>query len=925
MTTRILLAPAPPAVRPRQSRRSPSIVAVIAVLVVAASPRVDAQPADSDPPTDVTPTRKKLTGVVAEMEPVVRPDAEKVTLHGYALEPADMEVELRKTQGILSRLARGTTRTFGGTPAALPIDVRPHDDAYYVVTSSIAQKEDVRAAVEQVGGRIVEATSGAWVVSMDGAQAEQLAELQTQAGTVPETVWVGRYAPEFKRTPALDQHLEYLKDKAAPTPQPGGQVPALPPDLVTEIPADEDAEEDDDPSDAFDMPTDLGDDAVRLIPVNIYLFPGEQAANTVGLLERMGVEDVEAGEAAGNVVIRASVPAESIDQITQIEAVQAIDPFVLPTTRNDVAAQIIGVANPTPFQGDNQVVGHADSGLDIGANDQNLHEAFRGHLRQAFALGRNGDWSDWGGHGTHTAGSIVGSGSMFRGIAPQAELVHQSLGDATGGLGGIPPNYGTLFDQAYNEGARVHSDSWGLPIRLVPHLARKYLNGRQVDQWSWNNGAVRDMLIVIANGNDGTLGVGSPATAKNALSVGATETLRPTFGYDNADNPDDSASFSSVGPTEDGRIKPDIVAPGTWIASARTQAEQVPWSSNVENLNEWGTTQGFTWSTAAALSGTHSWHSSHAAGEIFTDIVRTTQFDTHGIGSLLVRFSILGNSGSNNRLCVAARQGSNSWIPVDCVPETSHQNWRSYSVALPDSLLSTANVEVAIFLFNDNPSAEDVNLFVDDVSVTSFGCWGTIGNQELDVPGGPGDRLYTLCGGTSMATPIVAGAAAVVRESLIDAGEAAPSAELIKAILINSANAIGGARPNNETGWGRLDLLAAFGTPQLYDHTMSLDDGQQASYDFQIVDPGTPLRVTLVWADPPAEQLVNDLDLVLRGPGEHPQTAACETTLAPDVVNNVESREVASPATGPWKADVCATDIESGPQPFAIVISGGIQ
>jgi hypothetical protein len=106
---------------------------------------------------------------------------------------------------------------------------------------------------------------------------------------------------------------------------------------------------------------------------------------------------------------------------------------------------------------------------------------------------------------------------------------------------------------------------------------------------------------------------------------------------------------------------------------------------------------------------------------------------------------------------------------------------------------------------------------------------------------------------------------------------------------------------------------------------MSLDDGQQASYDFQIVDPGTPLRVTLVWADPPAEQLVNDLDLVLRGPGEHPQTAACETTLAPDVVNNVESREIASPATGPWKADVCATDIESGPQPFAIVISGGIQ
>ena len=63
----------------------------------------------------------------------------------------------------------------------------------------------------------------------------------------------------------------------------------------------------------------------------------------------------------------------------------------------------------------------------------------------------------------------------------------------------------------------------------------------------------------------------SPATGKNVLSTGASEnvtgTLAATYGL-YADGPDTMADFSSRGPCEDGRIKPDLVAPGTWIASA---------------------------------------------------------------------------------------------------------------------------------------------------------------------------------------------------------------------------------------------------------------------------------------------------------------------------------------------------------------------
>src|SRR3954452_2429247 len=87
------------------------------------------------------------------------------------------------------------------------------------------------------------------------------------------------------------------------------------------------------------------------------------------------------------------------------------------------------------------------------------------------------------------------------------------------------------------------------------------------------------MTYVLSNGNDGSTAgsVGTPGTAKNVMRAGATESVRASgtdgCGVSNsgANNPNDIIGFSSRGPTSDGRMKPDVVAPGTHMTGAQPQ------------------------------------------------------------------------------------------------------------------------------------------------------------------------------------------------------------------------------------------------------------------------------------------------------------------------------------------------------------------
>lgn len=286
------------------------------------------------------------------------------------------------------------------------------------------------------------------------------------------------------------------------------------------------------------------------------------------------------------------------------------------------------------LRGQGEVIGVADTGLDTG-DPATIHPDFAGRIAAIRSWPVAPDWSSMvtnpggddgaadtsSGHGTHVTGSACGDGSValaaqgtaIRGLASEARLVFQAIeqklqwSDAyrqdyflrngryppAYGLVGLPADLNALFQQAYDAGARVHNNSWG-----GGNAGAYDVYSEQVDRFMWKN---KDFLILFAAGNDGRDGnrdgmvdegsVTPPGTAKNCLTVGAAESVRAEGGYQRpygqlwpssfpvdplagdlpSDHADDLAAFSSRGPTQDGRIKPDLVAPGTNILSVRSR------------------------------------------------------------------------------------------------------------------------------------------------------------------------------------------------------------------------------------------------------------------------------------------------------------------------------------------------------------------
>ncbi len=302
--------------------------------------------------------------------------------------------------------------------------------------------------------------------------------------------------------------------------------------------------------------------------------------------------------------VRILTSQDSLDkyEISKNNMVQSVTEYVPPSLHDSLVRNIIridtnNVATNLPadilgIAGEGEIIGVADTGID------DSHADFVGNIHKIVARGRVGNHSDPLGHGTHVAGIIAGNGALsnafpdkVKGIAYKSKLFFQSILTVDNKLN-LPVDLSDLFLEAYDEGVRVHNNSWGASTE-----AMYTVNSIEVDDFVYNH---KDMLLVFSAGNSGNskapsnngfvdlFSVGSPATSKNVITVGASRSSRSAGGHAKltygqawktsfprppianenvSGNADAMAAFSSRGPCDDNRFKPDVVAPGTDIAS----------------------------------------------------------------------------------------------------------------------------------------------------------------------------------------------------------------------------------------------------------------------------------------------------------------------------------------------------------------------
>ncbi len=224
------------------------------------------------------------------------------------------------------------------------------------------------------------------------------------------------------------------------------------------------------------------------------------------------------------------------------------------TAHEDIIGRIVGIENATEDPLGNSTGGH-------------------GHINASIIMGR----PLAGGGVVDRDGYLVGQG-----VAPNASVfatkIFRNAGDFD--IGDRP--FDSLVSSAYNGGARISSNSWGSSSARGDYTVESQL----FDKLTRDADAIRtgqqEMTFFFSAGNSGpprrdsneVSTIGSPATGKNVISVGAAEncdadgTDRSGISPELSNDIRDIAIFSSRGPTLDTRIAPTLIAPGTHVAGA---------------------------------------------------------------------------------------------------------------------------------------------------------------------------------------------------------------------------------------------------------------------------------------------------------------------------------------------------------------------
>ena len=697
------------------------------------------------------------------------------------------------------------------------------------------------------------------------------------------------------------------------------------------------------------------------------------AAATEAQIENMGGSVVARDRSPFGPILRVKPPVDwiALAQLPGVEIMEVAHGRTkandLSRVTLGISSDTVASTNYLNLYGSNVVVEVNDTGIDA----QHPDFTFGGSIANAGSGTRVfgdsiGSLVDTNGHGTHVAGIIAGNGAKsltlltnepsgsvtnadFRGKAPMATLY------SVGGISAFEAGEGTVPNGSIASGYDINfiSDSY---FQSVPASTNALISN---NSWGYDNegydlaaasydAATRDALPLIpgsqpvlfvfsagnnGGGNDGGTGgngdsINSPGTAKNVLTVGAIEQLRnitnvvtdansnqSSVWLPETDSGNQVSSYSSRGNvgigTEGsfGRFKPDVVTPGTFVVSTRSEEWDTNSYYNPTNYQYVNYTGQLVQTNAV-----NYYNVSVPANAVSVSISITPNNNSVVFPAdlpIYIKQSGLPGTNSGGYDFMTSKDGAS--IPPDGTPgyfQTILNNTFWFAVGDSTNVPVNYDLTIAIVLTNN------------------------LGNyyQILEAMNENLAPYYRYESGTSMSAAAASGMLALIQDYFTNTLNTLPSPALLKALLINGCRPVanymyGITNGINYQGWGMPNLVNslpfggstnsgpvtngpiffvdqspanALATGDSHTYIIALDTNNYAEY--------LPLQVTLAWTDPAgnpaaAIKLVNNLDLVVTNldtgdvffGNDFPSDSTynnpwkTNTTQNLDVINNVEN------------------------------------
>ncbi len=472
----------------------------------------------------------------------VRDDQNMIALNGYMLDTSNPEPLSRELPAALKLSRMATARSAGMAP----------EGGLFIVQFVGPVKDAWLEELKGTGADVLSyASNNAYIVRAGRRAAAQISQMKDQYAFVQ---WVGDYEPAFKIVP----ELRGMIDRA-------------------------DSE---------------------YVKVIVQVVEGSEGDRALDTLQRTSRVPAAMSRVMKYRNVTVTIPVSQLASLAAEDGVFSIEPWSERTRLDEAQGQIVaGNLSGNAPSGPGYLTWLGGKGFtssqftSFSVNVVDDAYSLTGHPdlatgRVAFQNNPTSQTGAQGGHGFLNSHIVGGFNNGTGSAVEDASGYNYGLGIAPWARVGVTAIFGsgastsTAWENtAYGQGARISTNSWGYTgttNRRYTTAAQEY--DRIVRDAQSGTAGNQQLTVLFAAGNSGSGAntVSAPGTAKNVITVGASENFRQTgtdgCAIDNtgADSANDIISFSSRGPVNstggDGRVKPEIVAPGTHIEAGVPQS-----------------------------------------------------------------------------------------------------------------------------------------------------------------------------------------------------------------------------------------------------------------------------------------------------------------------------------------------------------------